>query len=128
MTGWIAPDGNFIECPNYQHFSVLVKHPIIGKLPKIVEMLAYTEGIADSCQALSEAGEHPEWHTYEIAVENGKYQMLDYLLDEGYIRVGNSRERMHFEGRPHVLKEKLQFCKYFAESYGKEYVFEPQKG
>lgn len=127
ITGWIAPNGEFFKCAQYEHMASLAKREEFRLVSGVPEILADLAAVEEDCQAAADDGEHPEWHRYEIAQSNASYDIYRKVLDAGFIRVGESRDSLHFEGRPNQLKNKHQVCKDFAESYGADCVFEPQR-
>lgn len=130
ITGWLCPDGKFVQCEMYEHIDFCKKHPIFTqRVPKIVEILDRLDSIEEGCRELAEreGNSNAEWHCYEIASDNARPEIRRLLLNDGFIRVGESEGSLHFEGRPNVLKSKHQACKDLADSYGTDAVFEPQR-
>lgn len=128
IAGWMAPNGDFIECALYEHMDVIRSHNIFSKyVPKLDDIFSRLDHICDSCQKAANSGEHPEWHCYEMACDNERSNIRRLLLNAGFIRIGQSKDSIHFEGRPNHLKTKHQKCKDFADSYGADAVFEPER-
>jgi hypothetical protein len=125
MFGWITPKGEFVEVDMYEHIIVIARHK---EAPVKVQIMVSD---LDACEAeslaLIERGEHPEWHCYEMMQDRLKPDMYRLLLNEGFIRVGKKDDRIHFEGRPNILKKQMQRCKDFAENYDCTAEFEPQR-
>lgn len=128
ITGWLAPNNEFIQCNLFEHIEIIRENKIFSKyVPKIDDIIQNIENIYDSCQSYADHGEHPEWHCYEMACDDARPEIRRLLLNAGFIRVGESKNGLHFEGRPNHLKTKHQRCKDFADSYAAEAYFEPQK-
>lgn len=128
--GWLCPDGEFIQCPMYEHLAMVNEHPIfVKKVPKIGDLLDNLEEIERGCQELAdrEGSHNAEWHTYEMAMDRIRPEIWRLLLNAGFIRVGEANEELYFEGRPNVLKSKYQACKDLADSYGTTANFEPKR-
>ena len=127
ITGWLAPDGEFIECPLYRHYKTLASNFKVKAISGVAEILADLEYMENDCQKARDEGEHPEWHRYEVAESDAQYEIHRKVLDAGFIRVGENNGVIHFEGRPNHLKNKYQKCKDFANSYGADCVFDKVK-
>ena len=50
----------------------------------------------DACEALC-----GEWHTYDMALDDARYEAYDKLLEAGFVRVGINRQDcvLEFEGK-----------------------------
>lgn len=130
ITGWLCPNGEFIQCERWQHIEACEKHPIFTeKVPKIGKLLERLRSIEEGCEehAAREGSSNAEWHIYEIARDEARPEIWRLLLNGGFIRVGEVDGDLHFEGRPDQLKSKYQMCKDLADSYGTGAVFEPQR-
>lgn len=130
VTGWLCPNGEFIECSRWEHIATCRKHPIFAqRVPKVLEILEDLDRTEEMCQELAdrEGNHNAEWHLYDIASDNARPKIWRLLLNDGFIRVGEVDGDLHFEGRPNQLKSKYQMCKDFADSYGAGAVFEPQR-
>ena len=127
FTGWIAPDRTFIECRYYGH--------IQGIFDKIQEdlglghLLDHLEAVRQECQHLedTQGSGNAEWHCLESAESNARFEIYNELLDRGYVRVGTSRNTIHFEGRPTVLEAKKIELQDFAQERDCNWEFEPFK-
>ena len=130
INGWLTPNGNFIECETANHIEFFNKNKeLIQDQEKIVKIFLDLELLRNEFDEISEReGSHnAEWHIYEIACDNARTQIWKQLLDNGFIRVGEMRGCLHFEGRPKYIKKRFQTCKDMADSYGAACVFEPVK-
>lgn len=117
-----------MECKRYEHIEEVVRNPIFGKLaPKVIDWCLEIEAAEESCQELSDRGEHGEWHSYEMTCDSVRPKIWNHLLNRGFIRVGEVNGKLHFEGRPNHLKQMHQKCLDLAEGYAAQAVFEPQK-
>ncbi len=127
--GWITPTGRFVDCPAYNHLEIIEKDTELSSIPKVKELIQYLDGIRYDCQEISEreGSWNAEWHVYTMACDENIPKIYEALLNAGSIRVGEWDNTLHFEGRPNVIKNRFDFCKNFAESYGAEYKFEPQR-
>lgn len=130
VTGWMCPNGEFVECDSMQHLAAVRSHPVffrcVPEIERILDDLAETE---EMCQDLAdrEGASNAEWHIYERKNDRAGSSIVRLMLDAGFIRVGSVAGDIHFEGRPNRLKSNYQLCKDFADSYGAKAVFEPQK-
>jgi len=126
ITGWMTPTGNFIECETYCHFAAILKHE---ELSDALELWGKTKeleltGHYQDCQDLINQGEHPEWHGYEMAEDDVKYEARIKLLRKGFLRVGTQSNTVHFEGKSYAIKKLFQKAKDFAENHDMDYEFE----
>jgi hypothetical protein len=129
ITGWLTPIGEFIECKPWEHLSLMYNEKVRQRVPKIVSLQERLEEMEKDFREVSEreGSSNAEWHIYEIETDNARHEIWRLLLNEGFIRVGEVDGSIHFEGRPNHLKNKYQICKDFADSYGADAVFEPQR-
>jgi hypothetical protein len=128
VAGWLCPNGEFIQCQLYEHIDIVSENPyFIEKVPKISDIIQHLEDVEAGCRDLAdrEGSHNAEWHCYEMACDDARHEIRRLLLNEGFIRVGESDEELYFEGRPNVLKSRHQVCKDLAESYGTTANFEP---
>lgn len=130
VSGWLCPDGQFIQCPMYEHLDILNEHDIFfKKVPKALELMEELEAVHQACQDLADREGHHngEWHCYEMATDRIRPEIWRLVLNAGFIRVGESDDELYFEGRPNVLKSRHQACVDLAESYGTKANFEPKR-
>ena len=130
VTGWLSPRGKFLQCPLWGHLEVLDQNrAFVESVSEIVDLLNRIErDYQDQQEYAEEVGSHnAEWHNYEIKCDGFRCDIRRLLLNNGFIRVGESKGTLHFEGRPNQLKSKYQQCRDFADSYGADCVFEPQR-
>ncbi len=125
--GWLTPKGEYVPCEMYNHIQEISQHREVQGIHQIAEMMASLEACEAESLALIARGEHPEWHCYEIMSDRCKPKIWRYLLNNGFVRVGQKDDRIHFEGRPNILKKRMQECKDFAENYDCTAEFEPQR-
>ena len=126
--GWLSPSGEFIECEMYEHLEVASENLEMRSIPKINQIISRLEAIHEECEraAEKEGSCHAEWHTYEMACDDVKTEIVKHLYRAKYIRVGESADEvLHFEGFPDVLRARHQKCVDFAESYGTVTKFDP---
>lgn len=127
MFGWLTPKGNFIECSLYEHLAVIMKNDEARRVDKLAVLQSGLESVEEGCLELIARDEHPEWHCYEMACDDARYEVWKILMNEGFIRLGQNGDRIHFEGRPNILKNRMQACKDFAENRNCTAEFEPQR-
>lgn len=130
ITGWLCPNGEFIQCGRFEHIAVCKQYPIFGeRVPKILDILESLDETEQMCQEMADRDGHrnAEWHIYEIASDKAGPEIKRLLLNNGFIRVGEFDGDLHFEGRPNHLKSQHQMCKDLADDYGAGAVFEPQR-
>jgi hypothetical protein len=128
ISGWLTPSGEFVKCELYEHLSVVVENPVfIAQVPEIDSLLQELYDCESYCQEMSEreGSGNAEWHRYEMLQDGMSCKIRCLLLDAGFIRVGEYKNSIHFEGRPNHLKSKHQMCVDFADSYGANAIFEP---
>lgn len=127
--GWITPSKVFIETPRFSHFRAIIDNSILSNLlPENLRNTDDLDAIAQACQSLAEAGEHPEWHCYEMACDSREADVVNAMYDAGAIRVGTAISGICFEGRPKAITNLAQFCKDFAEERENTAIFEPRRG
>ena len=125
FSGWITPSRNFYECPIYGHIFAIKKHQELKKIAneKLNEWENDIENAREACESLEKKGEHPEWHTYEMAEYYVEKAIISFLKERGCLRVGTrSQKYMHVEGK--ITAEMIEFCKSLAEERGLEYVYD----
>lgn len=130
ISGWLCPNDEFIQCSLYEHIEVAVNNPVVLKyVPEIIDMIHTLSEIEEGCQDLAdrEGGHNAEWHIYEMACDKARPKIRKLLLNNGFIRVGESDGDLHFEGKSNYLKSRYQACVSLAEEYGARAVFEPQR-
>lgn len=120
VTGWLTPAGEFIQCKMYEHMELVKTNPVFIQFePKIQAVLDNLERLEKQCQedAEREGNSNAEWHLYEMASDRAPDEIWQLLLNRGFIRVGESDDSLHFEGRPNHIKKQHQICKDLADSY-----------
>lgn len=124
--GWFVK-GNFYSVDKYEHLTKLdgellrlayLTHPNFARLHSEIS------SIHSDCEYRILTGEHPEWHIYEMAVDEYQSKLIKYLYDGGWIRVGSSDETIYFEGNSSSLYNWYSELKEFAESNGMYCCFE----
>lgn len=122
-SGWIIPNGKFIECAYYCHIASVGQHPelesLVPEYSRWLDELAMMESEAEDRIA---EDEHPSWHCYEMAADDVRYDIRKTLLDAGCLRVGSRGDQVYLEGKPDATT--MQAAKDLAEEYGLEAVFE----
>ncbi len=130
MFGWITPSKEFIKVQAYCHLEEIGKNEKLSVyVPKLDDYRQRVQDACDSCQASVDAGEHGEWHHYEITQDTMSGRVVCDLYKAGCVRVGlpYQSSALHFEGTPEGINNLMQFCKDFAENHGYACKFEPQK-
>ena len=125
--GWITPQKEFIDCGRFEHLEVLSKHESMCNRPEIAELISSAEEAERGCQALVDAGEHGEWHSYEMALDDVKDAVWKLAMEEGYVRVCSDGSTIHFEMNTNVMPDMRQFCVDFADDRQMAYQFEVVK-
>jgi hypothetical protein len=126
--GWITPTRRFVPTEMWNHLKEISGDAELRSLvPDFDEMISSVECVREGCLALIDEGEHPEWHSYEIAESHCYWKAMENLYKAGAIRVGSRQDYLHFEGTPEGIHSLYQFCKDLADSYEMGCVFEPKK-
>lgn len=97
--GWITPSGKIVACPCYRHMNAGVLAQL-DSVPNFSDIDEHVQEMHDGCQELSDDGEHPEWHTYEMALDDGEHTKMCRMMEAGFIRVGvrGPDKKVHLEG------------------------------
>jgi hypothetical protein len=127
MYGWIKPNKEFLECDKWDHLQSIFDDVDTFSVGTIEDMSITLDRIEDSCRELIEQDEHPEWHRYEMYKWDVEYEARKQLLEAGFIRVGQHKDRIHFEGSQKAITDKMQFLKDFAEDRNCTAEFEIQE-
>lgn len=128
MYGWLTPSRDYIETRVYGHVQEIGKNPMLKKyIPWFDREWESAEELARSSQEMLDQGEHPEWHSYEMAQDDLKTRVVSELYGKGLLRVGTQQGVMYFEGSPGGIKNLYEYAKQFAESHGMSAKFEPMK-
>lgn len=123
--GWILPNGEFVECPAFQHLETIMGMPQLTALvPEIDSIWNGVQGVRESCEELFESGEHPEWHSYDMAKCDAFSQIAEALYKNGCLRVASNQDCLHFEGFGKAIQSLYQRCKDLAEGYDMKPIFE----
>ena len=111
--GWITPTKRVIACDPYLHLETFLCDDEIRRLlPKAEEWHGELVSSYEGSQDLIAAGEHPEWHCYEMLESDIRSDVYKALLDAGCIRIGSdSSGTPCFEGRGVVVADRLQFIR-----------------
>ena len=118
ITGWITNKGKVIECKPFNHFCVQ-DETLLNIWDERQEEVREIEEI---CNARMEAGEHPEWHVYEIAESDCTAQAYSDAYDLGYLRLSPWNYRgelpqLAVEGRPEYIENHKKVIKELAEKH-----------
>jgi hypothetical protein len=118
ITGWITSEGKVIECETYHHFSCddKVLQDIWTPLQEEID------SAAESCNARSEAGEHPEWHIVEMCESDCQRQAYEEAYKLGYLRVSSwlrtgEQPMLAVEGLPQWFESHKYVLKELADKY-----------
>lgn len=122
-TGWMNPNGRFIECALFKH----IQTASVFGIEEIDDLLYSVKAAEENCNAMADeyGNSNAEWHTYEMATTGATWKIRDILLKLGYLRVGQSHDGIHFEGTPPSIYNLYQTCRDLAESYSGVAIFEP---
>lgn len=119
--GWLTPAGTVLSSARFHHVEMITQWDECP--PEVVakweECKTNIEEAEAGCRALSDEGEHPEWHTFEMAQDEQRWEFTTFLYDRGFIRLALERNlgileaegrRMHLVGRhPELLRLTEQF-------------------
>lgn len=131
ITGWINSKGVVIETKPYQHLK-----DVDEVLSNIWKPLQEEIDEAYRCsEELSEAGEHPEWHRYEIAESDCQARAYDEAYALGYLRISpylrtSEQPMIAVEGLQKWIETHKYVLKELADKHGcriKTYIHEPIK-
>ena len=114
--GWVSVRGQFYVVDKFTHFSIIQKLPISNELKgKIDSWVDDLKDVGKSCEDLADAGEHPEWHCYEMTEDSIRDDIIKSMYEEGWIRFGRNvgRNMWEFEGFPKPLKDRLSVIRKF---------------
>jgi hypothetical protein len=126
--GWMSPRGNFYPSEVYEHLESIGKIPELKALvPNYDQEMEAIEHLARWSRTQMDLGEHPEWHSYEMAKDEFAPKAIEALYAAGCLRVGSVQNVIHFEGKPAGIQNLHQKAKDFAEEHGMIAKFDPQK-
>lgn len=123
--GWLTPSGRFVQCPLWNHVEIAREDEEFLKVPKVREQIDKVEDAEQECRDLQAMGEHPEWHTAEVAWDRARTEIRRALLRAKFIRIGEHDGTLFFQGFPNILKRYHQRCKDLADNYDLGAKFEP---
>lgn len=127
--GWITPSRVFVPTQAYLHIEAVCKNEVLQSLlpDGLKDPETELEYVRRGCEESVEAGEHPEWHRYEMALDRFGSDVIKALYESGAVRVGEAPNKiLCFEGTPQGLANLHQFCKDFAEDLGMTPKLEPR--
>lgn len=117
--GWISNSGECFGCEQWCHVSIIEKIVIDEKIKtKIDEINESVEETRKRCQELADNGEHPEWHSYEMADDDACAETVQHLFNSGWIRIGTTREIIEAEGLSESITTHYQLLKDLEEESG----------
>ncbi len=99
--GWLLPDGTAHECAKYNHSNISLAVLVD---PNFQEQQQDVRDAHQECTDLDDAGEHPEWHSYEMTLGRIDWQARKLLYAKGALRYGtftspsDGQRKMEFEG------------------------------
>ena len=111
------------------HLDMVRHDEEMGKIVEIESLFNDIDDVYESCNREAEeyGNASAEWHYYEMACGDAISEIIKILYKKGYLRIGESKDGLHFEGFPDTIRDRYQKCKDFAEQYDKRAIFEPQK-
>ncbi len=125
--GWLTPAREFVSCSAYGHLGI-IKDPVLKQyLPCLDAEICRVEALKEQAESNILAGEHPEWHWYEMAQYSLEDCIVCSLYDAGCLRVGSYRDILCFEGRSSGIKNLYQCGKDLAENHNMTAKFEVRK-
>jgi len=115
-TGWITDRGELIGCKSFRHKNVLWANIKCQEVKDLIEKVEETER---GCCELADAGEHPEWHVYEMCKDWAQDEIVRIAYAQRFIRIGIDRRRKEIgvEGHPNALKNRMQQIKSIVERF-----------
>lgn len=120
--GWIDPNGVFEICASYMH----AKAKCLDHIWEETGAQDRVDATERSCQAAADAGEHPEWHCYEMAQDAANAEVCREAVKRGFVRVGVRDGCVHFEFAQNKFSAaQKQACEDIAEERGFTPVWEP---
>lgn len=114
--GWLTNRGEFYGVPYSGHLKALKELPLPSDMSNLYDELQQDiDAAEESCQELVDAGEHGEWHHYEMTVDRSIDRFVEELYKHGWIRIGKSYHDnvFEFEGKPESLKSKMDYINKF---------------
>lgn len=125
--GWLAPDNElYLTQVSYGHINLLVNAADKYFSKELCAEIDYLETIYKECQELSEQGEHPEWHRYEMAEDSIRHTLLKALIRLGFIRLGTDKLARtlyyHHLGGLELNDTQLEIIKDLAKRNGIDYI------
>lgn len=117
--GWISPNGATIGCEMYDHVTSITNWHAIKSIPEVVDAMEDVRQASLTCESLANAGEHPEWHIYEMAEWDACTTITKTLYERGFVRIGvNTRaQKMGMEGTSSAIQSLLQKAKSILREY-----------
>lgn len=124
--GWIAPNGTTVGCPMFNHLSGIRSWELATDIQEISDAFESLDDVERSCNELADAGEHPEWHMYDMAEMELTPVIIDSLYENGFVRVGvNQRSKeMGVEGIPTAIASLMNKINYVLNEYNAEHQTE----
>lgn len=106
LFGWLSPNGRLTTCGKYKHFEAIINTPelfdILSETTK--KMIRGADSARKQCGERDAAGLAPEWHEYEMLLDDGKRLALDDIYINGFLRVASKDEDLHFEGTSEAIR------------------------
>lgn len=129
ITGWINSKGMVIETKPYQHLKD--GDEVLANIWKPLQ--EEIDEAVNCSNALSEAGEHPEWHNVEMKESDCNARAYDEAYKLGYLRLTSfihtgEQPMIAVEGLPQWIETHKYVLKELADKHGcriKTYIHEP---
>lgn len=96
-------------------------------LDGLQEIRESLQSLHDVCSRCAENDEPPEWHNYENAQMDANESFYEIAYRAGFVRVGQRKDELYFQGFPEGLKKHKQKCVDLAEGFDLHCQFEPIK-
>lgn len=126
--GWISPRGNVLGCRPFNHVEALHGWEDVYDLARnAADELDSVEIVRQGCEALIAQDEHPEWHTYEMALDGATPEIIGCVRNAGFIRIGVSHheQTIEAEGKPEAILSRMSVIRRIVREYnatnGKDY-------
>ena len=79
----------------YEHYDFVEKN--YRHIGRIDEILNEINGVYESCESLIEEGEHPEWHCYEMAKDDGEMTINAILMNNNILRLNCNQSTLYID-------------------------------
>ena len=122
--GWLSPRHRFIPCQcSYGHLAALKDDEECKDIWEIESAINDVKETEQSCRELEDEYGFGEWHSVDFAEMNAETSIYKSLYKNGFIRVGEYKDTLTFEGLKEIIHSRFNELKQFAENHNKGYEF-----